>query len=929
MGRGHGHGAVGIDEGDVGMPRQAAVDRHAVVGHDAQSGPCADEALLAEFGPDADGPFTFGSHGGWHDLRVVPGLLVAEADDGRAAEGLCDAEHRDGHDEGHTLDEQHLPLVRVDGQGGHGELDEAAVGQPGGEHEYRYILSVHADEIVSEGLWRRKLDASRTATLFEREGAEVVLGPTLRKLATAATFNPSLPYLSFLCINFDAPVVKEAASWFLGGVFLNYNSSYLERALEQMLDETDSPEVTRFLRAVDVRIDGFRVEKAPEGRGQRVFVRHDVDGKGYELRLSEESAGTQKLMGLAAFLLAALERGGTVVVDELDAKLQRFAEWEPRYQELSTAAASAKTARARAEQAAAALEKDQKTLSSTDTALAQLEPRITACGEPNAELESCRKTIELAQSQQQDCQALLDDIPRLHTAQAKWQRTADEYRQKQQQADAAQHSSAEMQRALNAARAGILAQDLVDGTPCPVCGALHHPAPAAPAPSHVTEAACNKAAQAAASAAAEASKASTAAGEAKAAAQTQRDTLYARTAAFLARRRQHYTGPQADALTLDELQTALQAQHDSLRRGLAEVHDRMANAESRKKDLEKLTRQKAQLQAQRPDQANAVEQARTAQANAEKAAAEAQARLAEGQKNLPWPDAAAMAAARAETQKQRRTLQAALDAAAKSRDAFSKELAAAQSAAQTLAEQAGDTASRPDPAAQQQALTALQAERKNLRDQNQAALHRLDTNRDALTNLKKAITAAESARANAAMLDNLSKTINGNLTQKQKLPFEQYVQSFYFDGVVAAANRRFTRMTGGQYTLRRRQSADIAAKTALELDVFDAYTGKTRPVGSLSGGESFLAALSLALGISDTIQESAGGISVDTLFVDEGFGTLDADALQKAIDTLTALAGSDKLVGIISHVETLQDRIPKQILVQKTKCGSKAQVELG
>ncbi len=190
-----------------------------------------------------------------------------------------------------------------------------------GEHEYRYALAVHANEIVSEGLWRRKLGASRSAMLFKREGADVELGAMLRKLATAAAFNPSLPYLSFLYINFDAPVVKEAAGWFLELVFLNYNNLYLERALEQILNEEDSPEIARFLRAVDVRIDGFRVEKESEGRDRRVFVKHNVGGKSYELRLSEESAGTQKLMGLAAFLLTALERGGTVVVDELDAKL--------------------------------------------------------------------------------------------------------------------------------------------------------------------------------------------------------------------------------------------------------------------------------------------------------------------------------------------------------------------------------------------------------------------------------------------------------------------------------------------------------------------------------------------------------------------------------------------------------------------------------
>ncbi len=166
---------------------------------------------------------------------------------------------------------------------------------------------------------------------------------------------------------------------------------------------------------------------------------------------------------------------------------------------------------------------------------------------------------------------------------------------------------------------------------------------------------------------------------------------------------------------------------------------------------------------------------------------------------------------------------------------------------------------------------------------------------------------------------NLVKGQTGN----GKITLEQYIQAAGFDGIIHAANKRLYPMSDGQFELyRQSDTTGKRSSTFLDLEVLDNYTGKRRPVGNLSGGESFKASLSLALGLSDTVSSKLGGIQMDALFIDEGFGTLDRKSIENAMDILTCLSQTDKLVGIISHREELMESIPQQIYVKKEKKGS-------
>ena len=180
-----------------------------------------------------------------------------------------------------------------------------------------------------------------------------------------------------------------------------------------------------------------------------------------------------------------------------------------------------------------------------------------------------------------------------------------------------------------------------------------------------------------------------------------------------------------------------------------------------------------------------------------------------------------------------------------------------------------------------------------------------------------------------SVIEDLYRTASGTLTGKRRIEFEQYVQSTYFDMILIEANKRLVKMTGNRFELiRKENSTQLNKNIGLDLEVIDNYTGKQRDIKSLSGGESFKAALSLSLGVSDIIQSYSGGVVVDTLFIDEGFGSLDAESREQAINTLNLLTDTNKLIGIISHVTELKERIDKKIIVRKTSKGSEIDFEI-
>ena len=415
-----------------------------------------------------------------------------------------------------------------------------------------------------------------------------------------------------------------------------------------------------------------------------------------------------------------------------------------------------------------------------------------------------------------------------------------------------------LERAFLDAQAGLLARGLAEGTPCPVCGSTHHPAKAALPRTAPTQAQVNAAKQAAAAADQAAQEASAAAGAAVTREKEGRARLRKDAEALLPERFTSPDGPVPLSVTL--LRTALAEETQALRTAKTDLAARRSQNAS-------ACRRRQELEAQRPTR------------NAQRTALEAQAATAQ------------------------------------------QNAAAAEAAVRTLEAQAAGAAPAQDLAALRAQQAALLDRRRPLAEQEKALNAQLQPNRKAAAEYRRLSAERQTLEQRWQWVNALAATTGGTLNSKQKIRLEAYIQMQYLDRILIHANTRLMQMTAGQYELERIGAENQRSQSGLDLGVIDHYNGTRRSVKTLSGGESFKASLALALGLSDEVQRTAGGIRLDTLFLDEGFGSLDDESLEQAIRVLSGLTEGDRLVGIISHVAALKDRIDRQLVVKKDRTG--------
>ncbi|MBR3796446.1 MAG: SMC family ATPase [Clostridia bacterium] len=664
-------------------------------------------------------------------------------------------------------------------------------------------------------------------------------------------------------------------------------------------DERAQDELNRQLAQTEQRLEGVVAQLA------RATAYQAAKTALMENQRAEKDAAVRQENALSALMRA---QETVMQQEQLGRQIAEIELLLPTYDELSekTAESAGKEKqRAAALKAMEAAKKRCAALEEEAAGLKEERQRLESAGEERERIAAQKTALE---EQRATLRRLYADIEKLKQQETILAQKKKEYIEAEEKSLRLRQAYDGKNKAFLDEQAGVMAAALTRGAPCPVCGSLDHPCPAQLSENAPTEADVKQAKREYEAAQSRTEAASRAASTQKGIVETERETL----------RRE--LDKQLEGVALEGAQQVIYEKGVRLSGSIRELDRRLQETVEKEK-------RRAQLDSLIPQRENALAELQQEIVRANEQAAslaaavqELNRQIAGIREKLSDPDKASAQRALGALRERLHALKSALKAAEETYSASKEALTGIRASILQLEKQLED-----EPAENRDALEAIKAElteKKSVTLRRLQEIHaRLAGNTAARKSISEKSRRMAELEARYTWMKALSETANGSMAGKEKVMLETYIQTTYFDRILERANLRLRKMSGGQYDLKRRKTAgNRVSQSGLELDIIDHVNGTERSVNTLSGGEAFLASLALALGLSDEVQMSTG-IRLYTLFVDEGFGSLDSEALSKAYHTLASLTEGNRLVGIISHVTELKERIDKQIIVRKNKMG--------
>ncbi|MCR5612520.1 SMC family ATPase, partial [Treponema sp.] len=533
---------------------------------------------------------------------------------------------------------------------------------------------------------------------------------------------------------------------------------------------------------------------------------------------------------------------------------------------------------------------------------------VKSSGEKKLEWESKKKDVD---SNIQILSEIKSGVSELNKLRASYQNIIEDFNTAEANRIKAEEDLTHKRHLFNLEQAGILAQSLKEGLPCPVCGSTEHPHPADKSTDAPTEKEIEDKEKEVSLLQNSAQKKAQDASAAK----TQFESLES-----LLEEKIKKHSP-AHSLSDSDLRDFLNAA-DAESKAQLQLVQQMIDSESKNQQKKSLIeKQIPELEQQINSLSEIHAKANTDFASLQSQIAEKEKNLIELKSKLKSENADTAQKRLSELSQKIESLDSTLENARTNKTESEKNLSSLEGAAKTISEELAKMQTHNGE--KLNALrTELEQKKNELNNRRDKMTGRNKANCDSVENIARLLPEYKASDEELTMINMLYRVASGSVTGQEKVSLETYVQMTFLNRITRRANLRLKIMTDGKYELcRRTVAADKRSALGLELDVKDFYTGRTRNVESLSGGEQFEASLALALGLADEIQASEGGCKLDAMFIDEGFGTLDSETLNKAMKALEDLSRGDKLIGIISHVEELEGRIANKIRVTKDKSG--------